>query len=569
MAYTITNSDGSPLATIADGAIDTTTTSLALPGPNFVGYGQFLNQNLVNLLENFASNTAPFSASQPGQLWFDKAHQVLNVFTDSGYTPVSGIVIDNVQPIGGVHTGTIWYNTTTGQMYIYTPNNEFQLIGPLYTTTQGISGAIPTVIDDAGVAGLQHNVVKLQFGNVTIGTFSNDSTFSPQPAIPGFPFINPGLTINETLVSGMTQFYANANVAAYLPLDPTIIGIQSSVVSSNTAVVGYVDTQVATIYGVIDAVNLAVNTASTNAQFLAVNNAIIANTAAAITYANILNDAMVANITAANLEIANNWSNVSTIQLQVISINASIATVQSEITSINSNITAANANISSTWTNVSTLQSQVTSINANVLAANAAIATNSANVLAANAAIAINSANIVTLQSDIIAVNSNVTAANAAIATLQTQVYTNANVAAYLPTYSGNILANAVTVSTINVDGGVRINGNLLFATAVPTISSGFGTNASIIAHNGSTVFSANIGLGNIATSGVFGMPAASNGWIAHVQVFNPTAAGAMQTTLVNASSNVSVTVTNYWTANGAITAWPENTTLTVMAAAY
>ena len=54
MAYTILKTDGTTLTTIADGTRDTTT-SLSLAGPNFVGYGQYLNENLVYLLENFAA----------------------------------------------------------------------------------------------------------------------------------------------------------------------------------------------------------------------------------------------------------------------------------------------------------------------------------------------------------------------------------------------------------------------------------------------------------------------------------------------------------------------------------
>jgi hypothetical protein len=45
-------------------------------------------------------------------------------------------------------------------------------------------------------------------------------------------------------------------------------------------------------------------------------------------------------------------------------------------------------------------------------------------------------------------INSSLTAANVNIATLQTQVYANANVAAYLPTYSGNISAGNLIIGT-------------------------------------------------------------------------------------------------------------------------
>ena len=49
MAYTINKTDGTIVATIADGTIDTST-SLTLFGQNYSGFGELLNENLVKLL---------------------------------------------------------------------------------------------------------------------------------------------------------------------------------------------------------------------------------------------------------------------------------------------------------------------------------------------------------------------------------------------------------------------------------------------------------------------------------------------------------------------------------------
>jgi hypothetical protein len=81
MSYTISLSNGQSLfgATgLPDGTIDTTSTSLALVGKNYPGYGVFLNSNLVHLVENFANSTAP-TAALPGQIWFDSANKALKV----------------------------------------------------------------------------------------------------------------------------------------------------------------------------------------------------------------------------------------------------------------------------------------------------------------------------------------------------------------------------------------------------------------------------------------------------------------------------------------------------------
>ncbi len=209
MPYQINKSDGTTLTTIADGTRDTTT-SLSLAGPNFVGYGEYLNENLVYLLENFASNTAPSAVNLQGQLWFDKSAQILKVFTTQGYVAVSGVTNSGSQPSLGKN-GDIWFNTSTEQMYVYDnsgSNAGFKIVGPAYTKQQGISGAVPVSVEDGSISGTYHNILRLQYGNLTVATLSPDARFLPSPAIPGFSFINPGITFS----SNVQRPTINANV---------------------------------------------------------------------------------------------------------------------------------------------------------------------------------------------------------------------------------------------------------------------------------------------------------------------------------------------------------------------
>lgn len=83
MSYTIVRSNGNTLTTIQDGTINTTSTSLALPGRNYAGYGQTINTNLVRLSENFASATPPTNALK-GQLWFNTTNGTMNVCPKDG-----------------------------------------------------------------------------------------------------------------------------------------------------------------------------------------------------------------------------------------------------------------------------------------------------------------------------------------------------------------------------------------------------------------------------------------------------------------------------------------------------
>ena len=55
MTYKINKTDGALIAEVIDSAIDQTTTDITLIGKNVSGYGEFINENFVKILENFAN----------------------------------------------------------------------------------------------------------------------------------------------------------------------------------------------------------------------------------------------------------------------------------------------------------------------------------------------------------------------------------------------------------------------------------------------------------------------------------------------------------------------------------
>jgi hypothetical protein len=85
MSYVIIKSDGATLCTIQDGTINTTASSLGLPGRLYPGYGQVFDTNYVYLLENFANNTPPANPLR-GQLWYDIGNTVLRICPQDGAT---------------------------------------------------------------------------------------------------------------------------------------------------------------------------------------------------------------------------------------------------------------------------------------------------------------------------------------------------------------------------------------------------------------------------------------------------------------------------------------------------
>jgi hypothetical protein len=88
MPYQILNADGTLLLTLADDVIDTSTTSLSLLGKDASGYGQYIADNFVQLLENFASPNPP-NSPQAGQLWYNKGSSLLSVYNSSTWIPLA------------------------------------------------------------------------------------------------------------------------------------------------------------------------------------------------------------------------------------------------------------------------------------------------------------------------------------------------------------------------------------------------------------------------------------------------------------------------------------------------
>jgi hypothetical protein len=199
MAYTVNKTDGTILATVADGTIDTTT-DLTLIGKNYAGYGEFFNENLVKLLENFSNTSAPASPVA-GQMWWDKTNNLLKVYNGTTFKTVSSSTASASTPSSGV-TGDLWWDTTNGQLKVYN-GSTWTTVGPSFTSGTGTSGAIVETVTDTGAT--DHVVVKLYTNNVLVATISKDTTFTPQSAISGFATVKPGIQLSTAVTGNKFQ----------------------------------------------------------------------------------------------------------------------------------------------------------------------------------------------------------------------------------------------------------------------------------------------------------------------------------------------------------------------------
>lgn len=110
---------------------------------------------------------------------------------------------------------------------------------------------------------------------------------------------------------------------------------------------------------------------------------------------------------------------------------------------------------------------------------------------------------------------------------------------------------------------------NLLLSSTAPTISSGFGTGASITANNGPAAFAVNVGTGGAANSGVIAMPTATAGWNCVVNNITAKNSNRADNTVQTASTTTTVSVQNQTTSSGAALAWTASDTLRLMCLAY
>lgn len=209
MAYNVITTAGSTIASVIDGTVNTSATSLTLIGKNYAGYGIFLNENYVKLLENFAYDSAP-AAPLTGQIWYDSSATLLKFYTGSVWKPIHTSMASSTSPNGAI-AGDLWWNTASAQLFVFS-GSTWVLIGPLTSTGTGTSGpAVETILDN--ISG-SHVIVRFYVSNATVMIITKDPVFTPQTAIAGFATLKPGMNLSTTITDA--QLTGNASNALAL-----------------------------------------------------------------------------------------------------------------------------------------------------------------------------------------------------------------------------------------------------------------------------------------------------------------------------------------------------------------
>ena len=311
MAYTIVKSDGTVLTSIADGTINTTSTSVGLPGRNYAGYGQTLDTNFVHQIESYAAATPPSNPLR-GQLWYNTNANTLNVCPADGTSNTLAWLALTSTSSGGATTfgavtvtGNVQANNLSATNFCNAATGVFNNISVAANAniatgniTSGVIGTLNTTTITTGGAALP--------GSAT-GTWTVNGTAAGNALIAtgGNVYASVGIKCDNYMWANGVAFntvgsYSNANVTAYLPtytgtLQPssvttsaiagggTISGIWTLAVGATLQATTAITVAGANVTGIVANATYAVIAGSANA----VAGANVTGTVANATYATI------------------------------------------------------------------------------------------------------------------------------------------------------------------------------------------------------------------------------------------------------------------------------------------
>lgn len=255
MAYIINKRDGTVVTTVADGTIDTTSTSITLLGKGYNNYGELVAEALVQMIEHFASGdlNGPENALR-GQLWYDINDEKIKVNTSNipgtpNWVSVSSAIVQATAPSSGFDIGGFWYDTTNNLLNISLDGTSFI---PLKTF---VTGPTAPIVAAEGDLFYDTNTKQLKVYNANLhGTAS-----------PGFDVVGPARHTgpNEPtsdVLDGDTWFdstnkqlyiYDDVN-AEFRLIGPDSPGGTFSVSAGSTGIVGVVNNGTPILEIVID-----------------------------------------------------------------------------------------------------------------------------------------------------------------------------------------------------------------------------------------------------------------------------------------------------------------------------
>lgn len=217
MAYTLVYSGGN--ITVVDGTLNTTNTSLALPGRNYSGYGSPVDQNFVSMLENFASANSSGPANPiKGQLWFDSGNISLKYNSSNTpgtatwnlvavNSPTSNVEFNNIVCNSiTANTGNIG-NLTVSNYLMHSVNSSVATSGSSQGDATGLNRTMNVITTSSAGQG-----VRLPASTAGMVLYITNASANPVNVYPA-----TGARVNNLAVNAAFTLGANATVHFIAP----------------------------------------------------------------------------------------------------------------------------------------------------------------------------------------------------------------------------------------------------------------------------------------------------------------------------------------------------------------
>ena len=207
--FTEITNPSKPAIVVADQTLNNQT-SVTLIGKNYKGFAPVLAENLLHLLENFASPTDnPPANPVQGQLWYDNTQNFLNVYDGTAWSAAGSLKKSGVAPeVISSSKGDLWVDTNNSQLYLYS-GSSWLLVGPQYSAGKQTGPIVESIVDTSNVA---HSVISFygatssitDTNNYRVAIISKD-TFTPKSIVSGFPVIQQGFNLSLTDIDSATS----------------------------------------------------------------------------------------------------------------------------------------------------------------------------------------------------------------------------------------------------------------------------------------------------------------------------------------------------------------------------
>ena len=238
MSYQVkfTDTTKTPL-TVEDQTINSEK-SLKFVGKNYAGYSQYIAENFLHLLENFAKSTSP-SNPITGQLWFNTttgSENQLKVYNGTNWVAAGNVKKATTAPTTSV-LGDLWVDTDNQQLHLYN-GSGWILVGPEYSSGQTTGAKIELIIDTTE----QTRPILTNFVNGSRVAIISDIDFIPKATITGFSAIKQGInlsTVNFNTSSTGNKFWGAAEKADALVVGTATIAATNFLRSDQASTTNY------------------------------------------------------------------------------------------------------------------------------------------------------------------------------------------------------------------------------------------------------------------------------------------------------------------------------------------